>query len=84
MPGRHRGEGVFVLLDLAAHEQVGQGEVGQDVFGGVNLKIARRQRRKVGLYFFLADGRGQQAADFVGEQLALLLLHADERRAARE
>src|SRR5439155_26696839 len=74
----------FLLLQLSAHEQVGEREVGQDFFGRVNLEIARGQTGKVGQQLFRVDGPGQQAADVVGEQLALFLLGANERRDASE
>ena len=61
-----------------------QGEVGENVFRGVNLIITRRQGREVRLKFFFTAGVRHQLPDFIGEQGALFFLGADERRAARK
>ena len=48
----------------------------------MDLEIARGQRGEVGLQFLLAQVLGREAADFLHELLALLLLGAGELGAA--
>ena len=63
-------------------ETMGEDEVAGDFRRGMDLKITRRQRAKMGVHFLLAQFAGQRAADLLGQQFALLFLGADEFRAA--
>ena len=67
-----------------AHEQVGQGDVRQNLPGRVDLKIARRQAREMRLQLLFADGRSHEPADLPGQRLAVFFLGANEGGAARE
>ena len=76
MPVDDGGEHVFLRGGLQAHEPVGENEVSQDIPGGMDLEVARGQGGDVGLEFLLAQVLGREAADFLHEQAALLLLNA--------
>ena len=59
-------------------------EVVEDLLGGVDLEIARRQRGEMGVQFLLVQVGGHEFADLLHQQFALFLLGADEFGAAGE
>ncbi len=61
---------------------MGEDEVGQDFPGRMDLEVARGQGGEVGFQFLLAQVLGREAADFLHQQFALLLLGAGELGAA--
>src|SRR5437773_434519 len=60
------------------HELMRLRQVADDLARGMNLEIARRQTGEMRVYFLLAEAAGQQAHDFLTEQLALSFFSANE------
>lgn len=71
-------EGGFLFRNLLAHKAMGKQEIVEDIAGGMDLEIARRQSREMSLKLLVVDAFGQQMADFFKEDFALLFFGADE------
>jgi len=78
VPVDDRREGAVFLGDLQPHEAMSEDEVLKDFASGVDLEIARRQGGEVRLQFFLAQVFGQEPANLIHEQFALLFFGTNE------